>query len=187
MQDVHEQAEQERVDLSRRMRAGLIHADDGLCELFQFAVSSLSVAGGGCEQQGVDQVDRRILAGDDPGKKVRKKVDMAEGAFAAVIQIKRVHHIGEDHDKVSLSTVDRSVADIHGAGAGADQIDLHAGVQMFAETVPVRPALDCSARDGIDVKRDSGHVVFHYLFSFVCVRMEAAASGLSVIIGREQG
>ena len=71
--------------------------------------------------------------------------------------------------------------------AGADQIDLHAGVQMFAETVPVRPALDCSACDGIDVKRDSGHVVFHYLFSFACVRMEAAASCLSVIIGRDHG
>ena len=113
-------------------------------------------------------------------------MNVAESAFIAAIQIERVHHIGENHDKVPLRTVDGSASDIHGAAPGTDQIDLHAGVQMFAETVPVRPALDCSARDGIDVKRDSGHVVFHYLFSFVCVRMEAAASGLSIIIGRDQ-
>ena len=101
---------------------------------------------------------------------------MAEGAFAAVVQIKRVHHIGEDHDKVSLSTVDRSVADIHGTAAGPDQIDLHAGVQMFAETVPVRTALYRGTRDRIYVKRDGGHVIFHYLFSFVCVRIESSVT-----------
>lgn len=71
--------------------------------------------------------------------------------------------------------MDGSASDIHGAAPGTDQIDLHAGVQMFAETVPVRPVLYCSARDGIDIKRDCGRVVFHSLLSFACVRMEAAA------------
>lgn len=102
VQNMHEQTEQERVDLSGRMGAGLIHADDGFCERFQFAVSSLTVAGGGGEQQGMDQVDRRILAGEDPGEKPCKKVNVAESAFIAAIQIERVHHIGENHDKVPL-------------------------------------------------------------------------------------
>ena len=83
--------------------------------------------------------------------------------------------------------MDRSAADIHGAGAGADQIDLHAGVQMFAETVAVCTALDCGACDRVYVKRNGCHVVFHYLFSFASVRVEAASYCLSVIIGREQG
>ena len=159
-QQFQKKAEKEGVDIGG---GGVrpVETDDRSHSIGQFAVGCLLVAGRTGEQKGMDQIHFRPLSGDDLCEQFREEVNVVKGAFSVSGQIKGVDYIGKDHDEITLGAQDRAVSDLHSALPFSDEVDLQAGVKMFAEGVVIGAVLDRGSGNGICVKRYMGRPDVH--------------------------